>query len=147
MIIQKNIKIDDFQNLKKNYVDYKLYAKIQEVLLTFKDPNDYLNQNYIIKTKSRASTIYPCFVNLMIHVYNGKRYIPIRIFKDCIGHKLGEFVLTRNFIGHKKKNRATNIKRKVPTNSLYRKYFENLTYKDNSLYLKQLLYIKRLKNV
>lgn len=148
MIIRKNIKNDENNNIniKKYYIDYKLYKKVKETLLKFTDIdiNENLNISYIIKTKSRSSTVYPCFVNLTIYVYNGKRYIPIKIYKDYIGHKLGEFVITRNFTGHKKKSRPTNIKRKVKTNSLYRKYFENLIYNNYCLEKKQFLVHHRI---
>lgn len=56
--------------------------------------------NYIIKTRSRGSTILPFFVNLQFAVYNGKKYIPVLVNSDMIGHKLGEFSPTRTFKGH-----------------------------------------------
>ena len=56
-----------------------------------------------IKTKSRRSTILPKFVGLIIEVYNGKVYVPVKIIEGMVGKKLGEFSLTRKFVGHKDK--------------------------------------------
>lgn len=56
-----------------------------------------------IKTKSRASTIYPNFVGLIVNVYNGKIYIPVSVTADKVGHKLGEFSPTRKYPNHKSK--------------------------------------------
>ncbi len=57
-------------------------------------------KNQIIKTWSRRSTILPQFVGLVFGVYNGKKFIPVSVNEDMIGHKLGEFAPTRTFIGH-----------------------------------------------
>lgn len=54
----------------------------------------------IIKTWSRRSTILPQFVGLTFGVYNGKKFIPVSVNEDMIGHKLGEFAPTRTFTGH-----------------------------------------------
>ena len=53
-----------------------------------------------IKTWSRRSTILPDFVGLTIAVHNGKQHIPVYITENMVGHKLGEFSLTRTFKGH-----------------------------------------------
>ena len=53
-----------------------------------------------IKTWSRKSTILPDFVGISFLIYNGKKFIPITISEDMVGHKLGEFVLTRTFKIH-----------------------------------------------
>ena len=53
-----------------------------------------------IKTWSRRSTIIPDFVGVTISVYNGKSFIPVYVTEDMVGHKLGEFVLTRTFKMH-----------------------------------------------
>lgn len=53
-----------------------------------------------IKTWSRRSTILPDFVGLTIAVHNGKQHIPIYVSENMVGHKLGEFALTRTFKGH-----------------------------------------------
>lgn len=54
----------------------------------------------IIKTWSRRSTILPQFVGLIFGVYNGKKFIPVSVNEDMIGHKFGEFAPTRTFNGH-----------------------------------------------
>ena len=53
-----------------------------------------------IKTWSRKSTIIPDFVGVSFLIYNGKKFIPITVSEDMVGHKLGEFSLTRSFFGH-----------------------------------------------
>ena len=53
-----------------------------------------------IKTWSRKSTIIPDFVGVSFLIYNGRKFIPITISEDMVGHKLGEFVPTRTFNGH-----------------------------------------------
>lgn len=57
-------------------------------------------RNQIIKTWSRRSTIIPQFVGLTFGVYNGKKFVPVSVNEDMIGHKLGEFAPTRTFFGH-----------------------------------------------
>ncbi len=53
-----------------------------------------------IKTWSRKSTIIPEFIGTSFLIYNGKKFIPITISEDMVGHKLGEFAPTRQFFGH-----------------------------------------------
>jgi small subunit ribosomal protein S19 len=53
-----------------------------------------------IKTWSRRSTILPQFVGLTFNVYNGRKFIPVSVNEDMVGHKLGEFSPTRTFPGH-----------------------------------------------
>jgi len=57
-------------------------------------------QKTIIRTWSRASTIMPQMVGLTIAVYDGRRHVPIFITENMVGHRLGEFALTRTFRGH-----------------------------------------------
>lgn len=57
-------------------------------------------RNQIIKTWSRRTTIVPQFVGLTFGVYNGKKFIPVSVNEDMVGHKLGEFAPTRTFYGH-----------------------------------------------
>ena len=57
-------------------------------------------RNQIIKTWSRRSTILPQFIGLTFGVYNGKKFIPVSVNEDMIGHKFGEFAPTRTFAGH-----------------------------------------------
>ena len=58
------------------------------------------NDKRPIKTWSRRSTIFPDFVGLTIAVHNGKQHVPVFVTEDMVGHKLGEFALTRTFKGH-----------------------------------------------
>ena len=57
-------------------------------------------RNQVIKTWSRRSTILPQFVGLTFGVYNGRKFIPVLVTEDMIGHKLGEFSPTRTYVGH-----------------------------------------------
>ena len=56
--------------------------------------------NRVIKTWSRRSTVVPDMVNLTIAVHNGAKFIPVYITENMVGHKLGEFAMTRTFRGH-----------------------------------------------
>ena len=58
----------------------------------------------VIKTYSRRSTIYPDFVGHTFAVHNGKEFIPVYVTEDMVGHKLGEFSMTRKFTGHSGNN-------------------------------------------
>ena len=58
------------------------------------------NKKEVVKTWSRSSTIYPDFVGHTFAVHNGKDFIPVFVTEDMVGHKLGEFALTRKFGGH-----------------------------------------------
>lgn len=58
------------------------------------------NKKEVLKTWSRSSTIYPDFVGHTFAVHNGKDFIPVFVTEDMVGHKLGEFALTRKFGGH-----------------------------------------------
>ena len=58
------------------------------------------DQKTVIKTWARASTILPQMVGLTIAVHDGRRHVPIYITENMVGHKLGEFALTRTFRGH-----------------------------------------------
>lgn len=58
------------------------------------------NKKEVIKTWSRRSTIFPEFIGRTFAVHNGKEFIPVYVTEDMVGHKLGEFVLTRKFGGH-----------------------------------------------
>ena len=69
-------------------------------LLKKADESRASGRNAIIKTWSRRSTILPQFVGLTFGVYNGKKFIPVMVTEDMIGHKLGEFSPTRFFQGH-----------------------------------------------
>ncbi|MDD7363814.1 MAG: 30S ribosomal protein S19 [Peptoniphilus sp.] len=58
------------------------------------------NKKEVIKTWSRRSTIFPEMVSHTIAVHDGRKHVPIYITEDMVGHKLGEFVMTRTFRGH-----------------------------------------------
>ena len=58
------------------------------------------DKKQVIKTWSRRSTIYPEFIGHTFAVHNGKEFIPVYVTEDMVGHKLGEFSLTRKFGGH-----------------------------------------------
>ncbi len=66
----------------------------------------------VIKTWSRASEISPDFVGLTVAVYNGKKFVPVYVTENMVGHKLGEFSPTRTFKGHAgtKSEKATKVK-------------------------------------
>ncbi len=81
------------RSLKKGpFVDQHLMKKV----LKAKETDD----RRVIKTWSRRSTIVPEFVGLTIAVHNGKKFIPVFITENMVGHKLGEFAPTRTFYGH-----------------------------------------------
>jgi len=81
------------RSLKKGpFVDQHLLAKVQKASET--------GSRKIIKTWSRRSTIIPEFVGLTFAVHNGKKFIPVFVTEDMVGHKLGEFAPTRTFYGH-----------------------------------------------
>lgn len=61
---------------------------------------DKNKSNKVIKTWSRRSTIVPEFIGLTFAVHNGKKFIPVYVTDNMIGHKLGEFAMTRTFYGH-----------------------------------------------
>jgi len=66
----------------------------------------------VIRTWSRASTIMPQMVGLNIAVHDGRRHVPIFITENMVGHKLGEFALTRHFRGHTgRSERSTQVRR------------------------------------
>jgi len=63
----------------------------------------------VIKTWSRRSTVIPDFIGLTFAVHNGKKFHPVYITEQMVGHKLGEFALTRTFFGHAA-DRKTKVK-------------------------------------
>jgi len=81
------------RSVKKGpFIDKHLYKKVIEV----KDSV----QKKPIKTWSRRSTIFPEMVGMTLNVYNGKKFIPVYVTENLVGHKLGEFSPTRIFRGH-----------------------------------------------
>jgi len=90
------------RSLKKGpYIDPKLVKKVQSAQET--------RSAKVIKTWSRRSTIIPDMVGVTLAVHNGKKFIPVFISEDMVGHKLGEFSPTRTFYGHAadKKSKVT----------------------------------------
>ena len=65
------------------------------------------NEKKVIKTWSRASTIFPSFVGHTIAVHDGRKHVPVFITEDMVGHKLGEFAPTRTFKGHVKSEKTS----------------------------------------
>ena len=81
------------RSIKKGpFIDAHLLNKVDAVRTS--------NDKRPIKTWSRRSTILPDFIGLTIAVHNGKQHIPVFVTENMVGHKLGEFALTRTFKGH-----------------------------------------------
>ena len=81
------------RSLRKGpFIDLHLMGKVQKAV----DSND----KRPIKTWSRRSMIAPDFVGLTIQVHNGRQHVPVFVTEDMVGHKLGEFALTRTYRGH-----------------------------------------------
>ena len=76
-------------------------------LLKKVDEQQAAEKKQVIKTWSRRSTIFPSFVGLTIAVYDGRKHVPVFVTEDMVGHKLGEFVPTRTFRGHKADDKAS----------------------------------------
>ena len=81
------------RSVKKGpFVQEKLFAAIVEM--------NNKNEKKVLKTWSRSSTIFPEFIGHTIAVYDGRKHVPVYVTEDMVGHKLGEFALTRTFKGH-----------------------------------------------
>ena len=81
------------RSLKKGpYADPKLLKKIDDM--------NARNEKRIIKTWSRRSTIFPQMIGHTLAVHDGRKHIPVFVTENMVGHKLGEFSLTRTFKGH-----------------------------------------------
>jgi small subunit ribosomal protein S19 len=90
------------RSLKKGpYTDEKLMKKVAKALET--------GERKPIKTWARASTITPEMVGLTFAVHNGKKHEEVLVMESMIGHKLGEFSLTRKFKGHAKKGKLSKV--------------------------------------
>ena len=91
------------RSLKKApYVEEKLFNRIQAM--------NEKNEKKVIKTWSRSSTIFPEFVGHTIAVHDGRKHVPVYVIEDMVGHKLGEFALTRTFKGHAGSKTSNNGK-------------------------------------
>ena len=81
------------RSIKKGpYVDINLISKIEKARIN--------NDKRPIKIWSRSSTIIPDFIGFTVAVHNGKQHIPVFVTENMVGHKFGEFSLTRTFKGH-----------------------------------------------
>jgi small subunit ribosomal protein S19 len=89
------------RSLKKGpFVEEKLLKRVNEL-------SSQRGKRQVIKTWSRRSTVIPEMVGMTIAVYNGKRFIPVFVTENMVGHKLGEFSPTRTFKGHTSKTART----------------------------------------
>ena len=87
------------RSLKKGpFIDEKLLGRIDELNRT--------RQKRVLKTWSRRSTISPEFVGHTLAVHNGKKFIPVYVTENMVGHRLGEFALTRTFRAHGSSEKA-----------------------------------------
>lgn len=84
---------------KGPYVEQKLLNKVLQTQET--------RSNRVIKTWSRRSTVVPEMVGITLAVHNGKRFIPVFVSEDMVGHKLGEFSPTRTYYGHAGDKKST----------------------------------------
>ena len=89
---------------KGPFIDAKLMAKVQSVQAS--------GQKAVIRTWSRRSTVLPEMVGLTIAIHDGRRHVPIFITENMVGHKLGEFALTRTFRGHTGRSAQVSAVRK-----------------------------------
>ena len=81
------------RSLKKGpFVDTSLLEKIESM--------NRANEKKVVKTWSRRSTVIPEMVGHTMAVHNGKKFIPVYVTENMVGHKLGEFAPTRTFVGH-----------------------------------------------
>ena len=99
------------RSIKKGpFVDHHLLAKVEKARST--------SDKRPIKTWSRRSTIVPDFIGLTIAVHNGKQHVPVYVTENMVGHKLGEFALTRIFKSHsavgKRTEEAVGEARRAP---------------------------------
>jgi len=92
------------RSLKKGpYVSAKLLRKIEEM--------NQKHEKRVIRTWSRASTVFPQMVGHTIAVHNGRRHVPIYITENMVGHKLGEFAPTRFYRGHIVKEKKSSARK------------------------------------
>ena len=81
------------RSVKKGpFINEKLLARVQEM--------NEKNEKKVLKTWSRPSTIFPDMVGHTIGVHDGRKFVPVYVTEDMVGHKLGEFAPTRTFRGH-----------------------------------------------
>lgn len=93
------------RSIKKGpFVDKKLLKKVDMLISS--------GEKKILKTWSRRSTIVPEFIGYTFAVHNGRKFIPVYITENMVGHKLGEFAHTRTFKGHSRSEKTTAVKGK-----------------------------------
>ena len=81
------------RSVKKGpFIQKKLLQRIQQM--------NERNEKKVLRTWSRASTIFPDMVSHTIAVHDGRKFVPVYVTEDMVGHKLGEFAPTRTYIGH-----------------------------------------------
>ena len=91
------------RSIKKGpFVEAKLYKRISEM--------NEKGEKRVLKTWSRASTIFPEFVGHTIAVHDGRKHVPVYVTEDMVGHKLGEFVATRTYRGHGKDEKKSKVR-------------------------------------
>lgn len=91
------------RSLKKGpFIAPKLLKKVEAM--------NQQGEKKVIRTWSRASTIFPQMVGHTIAVHDGRRHVPIYITENMVGHKLGEFAPTRTYRGHMAKDRTTRAR-------------------------------------
>ena len=83
---------------------------VQEVLLKRVVAMNEAGEKKVLKTWSRSSTIFPDFVGHTFAVHDGRKHVPVYVTEDMVGHKLGEFALTRTFKGHAGSKTSNNGK-------------------------------------
>ena len=87
---------------KMPYVEEKLFTRVEAM--------NAKGEKKVLKTWSRSSTIFPDFVGHTIAVHDGRKHVPVYVTEDMVGHKLGEFALTRTFKGHAGSKTSNNGK-------------------------------------
>ena len=84
---------------------------VQEVLLKRVIAMNEAGEKKVLKTWSRASTIFPDFVGHTFAVHDGRKHVPVYVTEDMVGHKLGEFVATRTYRGHGKDEKKSGVRK------------------------------------
>ena len=91
------------RSVKKGpYVEERLCNRVQAM--------NESGKKSVVKTWSRASTIFPDFVGHTIAVHDGRKHVPVYVTEEMVGHKLGEFAPTRTFRGHRGSEKSTGGK-------------------------------------
>lgn len=91
------------RSVKKGpYVEERLLKRILEM--------NKKGEKKVIKTWSRSSTIFPQMVGHTIAVHDGRKHVPVYILEDMVGHKLGEFALTRTYKGHIRNEKSSKLR-------------------------------------